>query len=267
MHNLAFSALGLDYAYLAFDAGLDRLKQTVEALRTLGARGWNVTMPDKYRMCTLCDRLSTAAKITGSVNTVVNENGCLIGHTTDGIGYLKAAAEAGYPLAGRRIVLLGAGGAAVSVLVQAALDGAARITVFNHRSANFTRVRELLTKLRPLTGCRLELSDYEDDVRFRKTISDSDYLINATPVGMASDLAGCLVPDASYFHPDLVVSDLIYNPRETALLRMAREAGLPAFNGMYMLLYQGAEAFRLWTGRDMPVELVKQACFPSDPIS
>lgn len=261
MHNLAFSALGLDYAYLAFDTGGGRLAQAVTALKALAARGWNVTMPDKTAMCGLCDQLSDAARLTGSVNTVVNEGGILTGHTTDGIGYLRAAREAGFPLEGKRIVLLGAGGAAVSVLVQAALDGAGQISVFNSRSANFSRVEGILKELAPLTSCRLSILDYSDGSRLRDAIRQSDFLINATPVGMAPHAEGCLIPDASYFHPDLVVSDLIYNPRETRLLQMARAAGLPAFNGMDMLLYQGAEAFRLWTGQDMPVKLVKEAYF------
>lgn len=261
MHNLAFSTLELPYAYLAFDVGEETLSQAVEGLKLLGARGWNTTMPDKNLMCRLCDRLSPAARFTGAVNTVVNENGILTGHTTDGTGYLLAAKDAGFDLTGSHITMLGAGGAAVSILVQAALDGAASITVFNNRSANFTRMESILSELRAQTKCELAIHDYSGAEILRDAIRQSDYLINTTPVGMAPDTEGCLIPDSSYFHKGLVVSDIIYNPRKTRLLAMAEQAGLPTFNGMYMLLYQGAEAFKLWTGQEMPVELVKRTFF------
>ena len=259
MHNLACSKLGLDYSYLAFDIDTTQLAQAVEALKLLGARGWNLTMPDKNLMCSLCDRLSPAARLSGAVNTVVNENGVLTGHTTDGIGYLRAAKDAGFVLAGSRITLLGAGGGAVSIVVQAALDGAAAVTVFNRSGANFQRMETILQTLRQETSCCLSLYQYEDDKRFRQELQNSDLLINATSVGMTPDVEGCLIPDASYFHPHLVVSDIIYHPKKTRLLAMAEQAGLKTFNGMYMLLYQGAEAFRLWTGQEMPIDIIKSS--------
>ena len=261
MHNLAFSELGLDLAYLAFTSTIDELEDTVASMKRLGARGWNLTYPVKNKMATLCDHLSPAASIIGAVNTVVNENGVLTGHTTDGIGYMRAAADAGYNMVGKRVTMLGAGGAAVSILVQAALDGVSHITVFNNRSANFTRMETIMEQLRQQTSCTLELYDYSDMIILKEQIHQSDFLINTTPVGMAPDLDGCLIPDASYLHDNLVVSDIIYNPRKTRLLTMAEEAGLDTFNGMYMLLYQGAEAFRLWTGQDMPVDVIKKAYF------
>ncbi len=261
MHNLACSQLGLDYSYLAFDIGTDKLAQAVEVLKLFGARGWNLTMPNKNLMCRLCDRLSPAARLSQAVNTVVNDHGILTGHTTDGIGYWMAARDAGFDLTGRRITILGAGGAAVSIFVQAALDGAASITIFNRRGANFQRAEEILAKLQQETDCCLKLYDYGEDALFRKELRQSDILINATSVGMEPDISGCLIPDASYLGGNLVVSDIIYHPRKTRLLAMAEKAGLQTFNGMYMLLYQGAEAFRLWTGQAMPTDILKNAYF------
>ena len=131
MHNEAFKQLGLDYVYLAFDVDTDNLKTALEGLRAIGIRGLNVTMPCKNLMTKLVDKLTPAAQLTGAVNTVINDNGVLTGHTTDGIGYMLAAKDAGFDLTGKKMTLLGAGGAATSVLVQAALDGLAEINVFN----------------------------------------------------------------------------------------------------------------------------------------
>lgn len=128
MHNEACALLDLDYTYLAFDVAPDRLAEAVEGLKALGVRGFNVTMPHKTAAAALCERLSPAARICGAVNTVVNEGGSLVGHTTDGEGYMRSAREAGFQPEGKRMVQLGAGGAGTAVLVQAALDGMAAST-------------------------------------------------------------------------------------------------------------------------------------------
>lgn len=261
MHNAAFEALGLDYAYLAFDVGTKQLAKAVEGLKTLNVRGFNLTMPDKNLMCTLCDKLSPAAEIIGAVNTVVNENGVLTGYTTDGIGYMMSVKDAGYDIIGKKMTLFGAGGAGTSILVQAALDGVSEITVFNRRTPFFDRAQEMIGKLAERTSCRIRLYDYEDESILRREIGESTILVNATSVGMAPNVDACVLRDGSMLFPELIVSDVIYNPRETKLLRMAREAGCRTFNGMYMLLYQGAEAFRLWTGQEMPVEQIKKEFF------
>ncbi len=261
MHNASFEALDLDYAYLAFDVGTDTLKDTVNTLKNIGARGWNLTMPCKNLMVELCDKLSPAAEISGSVNTVVNDNGILTGHTTDGIGFLQSAKEAGHNLTGKKIVLLGAGGASTSILVQAALDGASEIIIFSRPGKFYDRAVGIIETLNQRTNCKVSLHDLADKELLKKELKTSYILINGTSVGMAPDVDNCIIPDASFFHKDLVVADVIYNPRETKLLTMAKEAGCNTFNGMYMLLYQGAEAFRLWTGENMPVELVKERYF------
>lgn len=261
MHNFSFNHLGLDYAYLAFDVNTDKLAVAVNGLRALNVRGFNVTMPCKNLVSTLCDKLSPAAEIIGAVNTVVNDNGILTGHTTDGTGYMMAVKDAGHNIIGKKMTLLGAGGAASSILAQAALDGVREISVFNMRDAFFTRAKKMVADLNERTKCHVTLYDFSDDTILRNEIADSDILVNATSVGMAPNTDACIIKDPSMFHKDLIVSDVIYNPEETKLLKMAKEAGCPTFNGLYMLLYQGAEAFKIWTGQDMPVDLVKEKFF------
>ena len=260
MHNEACRLLNLDYEYLAFNVGPDQLETAVNGLKALGVRGFNLTMPDKNKMAELCDELSPAAQICGAVNTVVNDGGKLTGHTTDGIGYMMSAKDAGCNLTGKRMVQLGAGGAGTAILAQAAFDSVAAIDVFNAKDTFWPRVEHIVAQLNEQTQCKVTLHDIKDLGALRNCLADADLLLNTTPVGMAR-IPGCLIPDPSYFHPGLVVSDVIYEPQETELLRMAREVGLKTFNGMYMLLYQGAASFKLWTGLDMPVEPIKAKYF------
>ncbi|WP_461813110.1 shikimate dehydrogenase [Faecalimonas sp.] len=261
MHNESFRQLGLNYIYLAFDVTTDKLETAVNGLRALNVRGFNLTMPNKNEMCKLCDKLSPAAKISGSVNTVVNDNGILIGHTTDGIGYMQSLKRAGHTIIGKKMTLLGAGGASTAILVQAALDGVKEISVFNHRSASFTRMEKVIEKLKTVSDCQIHLYDYSDEKILKREISESTLLTNGTSVGMAPHTDASIITDSKIFHKDLIVSDVIYNPRETKLLHLARECGCHTLNGLSMLLFQGAEAFKLWTGKEMPIEIITQKYF------
>lgn len=262
MHNKAFEALGLDYRYLAFEVNETTLKTAVEGLKALGARGFNLTMPCKNQMVSLCDELSPAAKLIGAVNTVVNNNGILTGHNTDGIGYMQSVKDAGFDIIGKKMTLLGAGGAATAILVQAALDGVSEISVFLRKTSRFYERAEITAKaLMEETNCKIKLCDFNDPELLRHELADSAILVNGTSIGMAPDVDACPIPSADLLPDGIIVSDIIYNPKETKLLTMAREKGLPYFNGTYMLLYQGAEAFRLWTGCEMPIELIKQTYF------
>lgn len=261
MHNEAFKQLDLDYVYLAFDVNADNMQTAVEGLRTLNVRGFNVTMPGKNIMATLCDNLSPAAEIIGAVNTVVNDEGILTGHNTDGVGYMMAVKDAGHNIIGKKMTLLGAGGAATAVLVQAALDGLSEISVFSIHDQFWGRAEKTVAALNERTTCKVKLYDFENESTLRREISESAILTNGTSVGMAPNTDRSIITDSSMFHKDLIVSDVIYNPRETKLLKLAKQAGCPTFNGLYMLLYQGAEAFKIWTGLDMPVELIKEKYF------
>ena len=261
MHNEGFRQLDLDYVYLCFDVGTENLKTAVEGMKAMGVRGFNCTMPDKNLMCELADELSPAAKMIGAVNTVLHEDGKLIGYNTDGIGYMRAVKDAGHDIIGKKMTLLGAGGAATAVCVQAALDGVAEIDVFSIRDQFFERAQKLVDTINKETECKVSLYDFEDETVLKKSIQDSAILTNGTSVGMAPNTEACIIKDKSFLHENLIVSDVIYNPRETKLLKMAKECNCSGFNGLYMLLYQGAEAFKIWTGREMPVEIVKEKYF------
>ncbi len=261
MHNEACDQLGLDYSYLAFDVPEDKMPQAVEGLRTMGARGWNITMPGKNIMCKLADKLSPASEISGACNTVVNDNGVLTAYTTDGVGFMRAVAENGVDIIGKKMTLFGAGGAATAILVQAALDGVAEINVFNVKDNFYDRAESIAAKLNERTECKVSLHDFSDPDLIRASIADSAILVNGTSVGMAPNTDATVLPDTGMLHEGLFVFDVIYNPAETRFLREAREAGCKTDNGMYMLLYQGAASFKLWTGEDMPVEIVKEKYF------
>lgn len=261
MHNEAFRLLGLDYVYLCFDVGEQELEETVAGLRHMGIAGFNCTMPDKTKMCMLADSLSPAARMIGAVNTVVVKDGKLAGHNTDGTGYMQAVREAGHDIIGKRMTLLGAGGAATAIAVQAALDGVKEIHIFNRKGRSWERAIHLADTINTHTACQAEVHDLMDWHTLEQSLSESAILTNATSVGMAPDTSACPVPDKKLLHPDLIVSDIIYNPRQTRLMALAKERGCQTFNGLYMLLFQGAEAFRLWTGKEMPLAPIKNKYF------
>ena len=260
MHNEAFRLLDLDYRYLAFETKQEDLKKAVDGLRTFGALGWNLTMPLKTAMVPLCDELTLNAELCGAVNTVVNRDGKLVGTTTDGLGWVLSARAEGHEIKGKHLTLLGAGGAGSSVLAECAVEGAAVIDVFKRKNETWDAVAAFVRNTAEKTDCSVRIHDMADLDDLKACIMESDILLNGTPVGMPGN-PGCLIPDESFFHPGLVVSDMIYEPRETELLKMARRAGLQTFNGMYMLLYQGAAAFSFWTGQEMPVEAVRKKYF------
>lgn len=264
MHNESFQFLNLDYVYLCFDVGEQTLADAVRGLKALGVRGFNLTMPCKNQMAGLCDRLSPAARLIGAVNTVVHEdNGTLTGYNTDGIGFIRALKDAGQEMEGKTMTLLGAGGASTAICTQAAIDGAEAIHVFARPTSRFwNRMQNLADELSRLYPCRVTLAEQADDIRFREALEQSQILVNGTSVGMAPRTDASLVTDPGMFHPNLAVFDAIYNPRQTHLLKLAASAGCQTGNGLYMLLYQGAAAFTLWTGQDMPIEHIKSCCFP-----
>ncbi len=261
MHNESFRYHGLDYVYLAFEVPPERFERAVDGLIAIGARGWNCTMPHKRRMFERVDVRSEEAELTGSVNTVVQENGRLTGYNTDGKGYMTAVKDAGYDIIGKKMTLLGTGGAATSILAQAALDGVSEIDVIARKGRSWSNAEEVVSRVNARTSCKVQMYELQDEVQMRKSIAESGILVNASSVGMSPHEEGCLIPDAGFFHSELIVSDVIYEPRRTRLLQMAEGAGCPVCNGMYMLLYQGVYAFELWTGLEMPVDLIKQKYF------
>jgi shikimate dehydrogenase len=262
MHNEAFRTLGLDYVYLAFDVSREHLADAVRGLKEIGIRGFNVTMPHKQAVAKLADELTPAAQIAGACNTVINEDGRLIGHTTDGIGFMDAVRDAGYEITGKRMTILGCGGASTAICAQAALDGVSSIAIFEQPAEPFaSHARTFASRVMEHTACEVTVHDITDPKDLRSCIAASDLLTNATNVGMAPDTEGCLIPDSSFLRPGLIVCDIIYNPQHTKLYQMAESAGCSVFNGMYMLLFQGAASFQCWTGRQMPIEHIRAKYF------
>jgi len=262
MHNEAFRLLGMDYTYLAFDITEDTFLKAVDGLTALGAVGWNCTMPLKRLMFQRADVLSDTALLTGAVNTVVNKNGVLYGDNTDGYGFMQAMADAGFSPTGKKITLLGSGGAAAAILAQAALDGVTRIDIFSRSGSASTKLIEQEAALiHCKCACTITMYDLQDPLRLKKSLEESYALINASSVGMAPNTEDSLITDIQMFHPELIVGDVIYNPRETRLMQLAKAAGCRPFNGLYMLLHQGAKAFELWTGQSMPVEKIRNKYF------
>ena len=262
MHNESFRMVGLDLIYLCFDVKEEQLDTAVAGLKAAGIHGFNLTMPCKNRMVSLCDELSPAASLIGAVNTVVNQDDKLIGHNTDGIGFWRSAEEVGFSSPGKNVTLMGMGGAATAIAVQAALDGVKELNIFARPTSRFwQRANNLTDELNKRTTCKVQLFEQQDTSTLKKCLDHYDILVNGTSVGMAPNTETSILPDSTLLHPELTVADVIYNPQETLLLKQAKAVGCPVFNGMYMLLYQGAEAFRLWTGVDMPVEHIKERYF------
>ncbi|POP30754.1 shikimate dehydrogenase [Lactonifactor longoviformis] len=262
MHNESFRLLGLDYVYLCFDVKEDTLEEAVRGLRQTGIRGFNLTMPNKNKIVQLADRLSLSVQLIGAANTIVNDNGILTAYNTDGYGFMQSVKDAGHEITGKTMTLMGIGGAAAAICAQAALDGVKKIHIFARPTSRFwNRTEDMIKKIHQKTACTVILHENEDLPALKKALEESALLVNATSVGMAPHTGNSIIEDASLLTPHLAVGDIIYNPRETKLLSMARERGCPTFNGMYMLLYQGAEAFKLWTGREMPVDVIKEKYF------
>ncbi len=264
MYNYSFEKLGIDAAYLAFDTPLEKTEETVRALRTLDVGGFNITMPNKTAVAQLVDRLSPAAKMVGACNTVVvEEDGTMTGHITDGTGFIRNLKEHGVEVKGKKIVLLGTGGAATAMAVQAALDGVREVRIFNRKDefyANGEKTVEKIRKAVPSIG-KVYIEDLDDTELLRETVAVSDILINGTRAGM-NPLQDVIPVPAEFLHKDLAVADVVYNPRETLLVQKAKEAGCrAAIGGIGMLLWQGAAAFELFTGKEMPAQEVMEKFF------
>ncbi len=264
MQNYSFAKLGIDAAYLAFDVPLEKTKEALDAFRTLHVGGFNVTMPCKTAVAQLVDRLSPAAEMVGACNTVVvEEDGTMTGHITDGIGFVRNLKEHGVEVKDQKIVLLGTGGAATAIAVQAALDGAAEIAIFNLKDEFYANGEKTVEKIRKAVPSikSITMNDLDDKENLCKVIAKSDILINGTKAGM-SPLDDIMPVPAECLRPELAVADVVYNPRETLLVRTAKEKGCrAAIGGIGMLLWQGAAAFELFTGKEMPAHEVMEKFF------
>ncbi len=264
MQNYSFAKLGIDAAYLAFDVPLEKTKEALDAFRTLHVGGFNVTMPCKTAVAQLVDRLSPAAEMVGACNTVVvEEDGTMTGHITDGVGFIRNLREHGVEVKDQKIVLLGTGGAATAIAVQAALDGASEIAIFNLKDEFYENGEKTVEKIKKAVPSirSVTMNDLDDKEKLCEIIAKSDILINGTKAGM-SPLDNIMPVPEECLRPELAVADVVYNPRETLLVRTAKEKGCrAAIGGIGMLLWQGAAAFELFTGKEMPAQEVMEKFF------
>ncbi len=262
MYNYSFAKTGVDAAYLAFDIPLENVKEGVEALKALHVGGFNVTMPDKTAAAGLVDAISPAAKLIGACNTVtVSADGRLTGHNTDGIGFVQNLCEHAVEVSGKRLVVLGAGGAATAICVQAALDGAREIAIFNRADEFYANGEKTVEKLcAAVPSCKVSIHPLEDETALAAAVNSCELLVNATKVGM-KPLDGQTLIDEKLLRKSLIVADTVYNPRKTLLIEQAEKAGCTAIGGIGMLLWQGVAAFKLFTGKDMPAQEVLETFF------
>jgi shikimate dehydrogenase len=251
MHNAAFEYLGLDYLYIPFRVLEKDLKNAVRGARAFNLKGFNVTIPHKVSIIKFLDDVDLIARKIGAVNTVVNQEGELLGYNTDGLGALEALREGGVDPKGKKIVVIGAGGASRAITFQLA-SVCSKLTILNRTKIKAVKLAKLINVDSEVQGRSLTAKS------LKSSLNDSDILINTTSVGMHPNVNESPVPE-EFLHKDLVVFDIVYNPLETLLLRYARNIGAKSINGVGMLVNQGAIAFKLWTGHEAPKDIMRKA--------
>lgn len=254
MHNAALGALGWDAIYLAFDVKPDRLMAVLPAMRSMGFGGVNLTIPHKEVAFRGLERLDESARLLGAVNTVQFAEEGMVGHNTDGYGFLRAIEEAfGSGVKGDTVFVLGSGGAGRAVALTAAREGARRITLADLDRERCERVAGEIRGLFPAVDVQLAATPYDQVAAARV----ADLVVQATPVGMKAEDPSPLEPEA--FQRDQRAFDLIYHCSKTPFMKAALAGGARASNGLGMLLHQGARAFHIWTGVEPPVDVMRKA--------
>ena len=254
MHNDAFAELGLNHVYLPFSVEPDNLEQAVAGIRGLDIAGVNVTIPHKQNVIPYLDELSEEAELIGAVNTIVNDNGRLIGHNTDGRGFIRSLKEeSDFKAQDQTALIIGAGGAARAISFQLALEGVDKLLITD---LDLSKAKDLSSEISE--NVDLDVTAVEQN-KIVGLINEVDLLVDATPVGMHPNEDVEAVVSAETMHSDLIVYDVVYNPRQTVLLEAAETVGAEAVSGLGMLLYQGVIAFEIWTGQEAPVEVMRDA--------
>lgn len=265
-HGIAYDRLGIDAVQLAFEVTQDSLEDAVKSIRALKMLGSNISMPNKTVVHKYLDDLDDTARLCGAVNTVVNVRdkngnvtGFLKGYNTDGMGYWHALNGEGIDYRGMRLVIIGTGGAAAAIAVFGAINGISRIDIFNIKDDFYGRGEELASGINSNTGCVAEMHDLADKDILYTLMHSADIFCDATGVGMHPLENESNVPDCSYFHKDLIVTDTVYEPLETVMMGMAREAGCKrVYNGIGMMIYQAITAIELYTGKKVSAEYMKE---------
>ena len=251
MHNAAFDAVGMDYAYVAFDVDPNNLKSAIEGAKSLNVKGFNVTIPHKIEVMQYLNELDEVAELIGAVNTIDFKD--MKGYNTDGIGAIRAIEEV-TKVKDKNVIVAGAGGASRAISFYLAKFGAGSITILNR---NVDKAHKLASDI---SDSKL-ISDVGADSisEINSYLKDSDVLVDTTPLGMHPHINDEPIATAENMHEDFVVFDAVYNPNETVLLKEAIKAGAKPVYGIKMLLYQGAESFKIWTGQDAPIDVMENA--------
>jgi shikimate dehydrogenase len=253
MHNAAFRKLGFNFVYVAFKVTKNELKDAILGMRSLGLQGLNVTMPHKNAVIKYLDEIDSKAKAIGAVNTILNAKGKLVGYNTDGKGAMVALQKNGISTEEKRMLLLGAGGAAKAIAFQAVQE-VEELVIVNRTIEKAEQLAELLwKKFSKKVKCRILSAEV-----LKEEMETTDILVNATSVSMYPNINQSPVP-SDLLHSNLCVMDIIYNPLETKLVKDAKAVGAKVVSGLEMLLYQGAIAFEIWTNCPAPVDVMKKA--------
>ncbi|SHG91915.1 shikimate dehydrogenase [Anaerosphaera aminiphila DSM 21120] len=260
MHNSAFEKLNLDYVYLCFELEKEDLKQGIEALKLFGALGSNITFPNKQEVIKYLDYVSEDARIIGSVNTVKIDpiTKETTGYNTDGAGFIASIEEQGIEYKGKKAVLIGVGGAGRAIAIQLAYEGLKDLVIKEIDKDLASEIKSTIEK--NIKGCNVKIIETEKELS--EELKDSVLLINATPLGMKGRDDRCSISSPKVIsNSDVFVYDIVYDPRETLFMKYAKEAGCETCNGINMMIWQGALAFKIWLGVDMPQDYVRQELF------
>jgi len=260
MHTASFAKMGIDAVYLGFDVQPEQLESVVKGFAEAGVTGYNVTMPCKTKVLPYLDELTPVAELMGAVNTVVIKDGRSIGDNTDGAGFVRNMKLHGFEPEGKVITVAGAGGAGSAVFTQLALDGVVAINIFNRHDDFWDVTQKKIMELSSKTGVPMVLGDLDDKELLARAIKNSDLFVNATRVGMAPIEDECVI-DEDMLHEGLFVADTVYEPRETKLIRMAKEHNLQTAPGLGMLLQQAALGEKIWFDVDMPTDYIEEEFF------
>ena len=252
IHNAAFQKLDLNFVYLAFR--VEAIGDAIKGLRALGNfRGASVTIPHKVAAVPFLDTVEPTARHIGAINTIVAEGGSLTGYNTDATGALRALREGGVALKGQHVVMLGSGGAARAIAFALGTEaGIARLSLLGIDEGERTALAQ---DLQSKTGLTVQAAPL-DDATLRQVLPEAQVLVHCTPMGMSPNVQGTSVP-APLLHAGLTVMDIVYNPRETRLLREAKAAGCRTIPGLEMFLHQAAAQFELWTNQAAPTDVMR----------
>jgi len=252
MQNAAFSALGIKSTYISFRVPSKDLKPSIESLKSIGIAGFNVTIPHKMSILQYIDELDDTASKSNAVNTVINDTGKLIGYNTDIYGFIQPLYRRNLDFKGKKVLIIGAGGAAYAIVTALSYEkGIEEIRVVNRSSHNASKLVEHALKL----GLNTHKEDFEN---LCKLALQSDLIINSTSIGLNNESSPI---ERNYINPNSIVYDIVYKPIDTDLIRKAKEVNAKVVYGYEMLIAQGAQAFKIWTGCDAPIDAMKKALF------